>query len=126
MIGIFSKTGGTNGKHAAKPAVESIAAASYIDVQIYEHIMASQFWTIPEATSLLQTVQYAKIRSHKFLCIIQGMPNISDSDVSLSGIDTKLFDTLRAEQAKIKKAMELFGKRKPKGSRVGDGEDDDE
>lgn len=112
MIGIFSKTGGTNGKHAAKPTIDCIAAASYIDVQIYERVVGSQFRTVPEATSLLQTVQFAKIRSHEFLCILQGLPNISDSDVSLSGTDTKVFDTFKAEQPKIKKAMELFGKRK--------------
>ena len=112
--------GGTNGKHAAK------SAASYIDVQIYKCIMGSQFWTIPEATSLLQTVQYAKIHLHKFLCILQGLLNISDSDISLSGADTKLFNTLRAKQPKIKKAMELFGKRKKKESWAGDGEDDNE
>ena len=107
--------GGTNGKHAAVPTVSWIPSASYIDVQIYEHIVGSRFWAIPDVTSLLQTFQFAKIHSHEFLCILKGILNISDSYASLTESDMKLFHTFKSEHTKITKAIELLGKKKKKG-----------
>ena len=111
-----------NGKHAAVPTVSCIPSALYIDVQIYKHIVGSRFWAIPDVTSLLQTFQFAKICSHKFLCILQGILNISDSYVSLTKSDMKLFHTFKSEHTTITKAIELLGKKKMKG---GQGWDED-
>ena len=123
MIGIFLKMGGTNGKHAAVPTVSCIPSVSYIDMQIYEHIVGSRFWAIPDATSLLQTFQFAKIRSHEFLCILKGILNISGSYASLTKSDTKLFHTFKSEHTKITKAIELLGKKKRKGGQGWDEND---
>ena len=123
MIGIFLKTGGTNGKYAAVPTVSWIPSVLYIDVQIYEHIVGSGFWAIPDATLLLQTFQFSKIHSHKFLCILKGILNIPDSYVSLSKSDTKLFHTFKSEHTMITKAIELLGKKKRKGGQGWDEND---
>ena len=112
VIGIFLKTGGTNGKYAAVPTVSWIPSVLYIDVQIYEHIVGSGFWAIPDATLLLQTFQFSKIHSHKFLCILKGILNISSSYVPLAKSNMKLFHTFKSEHTKITKAIELLGKKK--------------
>jgi hypothetical protein len=115
VIALYSKTGGKNGKHESVSDSSSICAVSNVAVQIFEHMHARQFHSIPEATSLLQTSQFALFGSHSFLCLLSFPPKTSASGVELGQEDAERFKSLFAHEDKFKEAMRLFRKRGQSG-----------
>ena len=100
--------------------VDTIATVSYIDVQVYECVIGPQFQTIPDTTSLFQTYQFVKILSHEFLCVLTGIPTISDTYISLASADSALFKNLKVDHLKIKCGIKCFQKRKTQGGLLED------
>lgn len=109
------KSGGAGGKHGSVTALERIAQASYIGVQLFEHRAAEHCLAIPEATALLGTLNFAHLPSHAFLFALSPSPSVhGNGDISLSPGSSLLFSDLKAALPQVKEAMKLFGKRKRK------------
>ena len=64
---------------------------------------------LPDATSLLQTSQFAMFSSHSFLCLLSFPPKTSASSIELGQEDAEHFKSLFDED-KFKEAMQLFRK----------------
>lgn len=109
-MALYSKTGGKQGKHESISDSSNISAVSNIAVQIFEHMHARQFHSIPEATSILQTKQFALLSSISFLCLLSSTPNTTAVGIELAQEDAERFKTLLAGQATFK-AMRLSRKR---------------
>ena len=71
-------------------------------------------WYLPEATSLLQTSQFAMFSSHSFLCLLSFPPKTSASGIELGQEDAEHFKSLFDED-KFKEAMRLLRKRGQSG-----------
>ena len=65
---------------------------------------------LPEATSLLQTSQFAMFSSHSFLCLLSFPPKTSASGIELGQEDAEHFKSLFAHEDKFNEAMRLFRK----------------
>lgn len=115
VLAIYVKSGGAGGKHGSVKAVERIAQASYIAVQLFEHSSAEHFLAIPGPTALLGTLHFAHLPSHAFLFALSPPPFIhANGDLKLSPGSSLLFRDLKAALPQVKDAMRLFGKPKPK------------
>ena len=67
VVGLYSKTGGKNGKHGSVSESSNISAISYMAVQAFEHI---QFCSVPAATAIFQTRQFLLLSSMHFLTLL--------------------------------------------------------
>ncbi|KIJ92452.1 hypothetical protein K443DRAFT_30663, partial [Laccaria amethystina LaAM-08-1] len=52
VVAMYSKTGGKNGKHSAITELSSIAAVSYLSVQLFRYRTGGQFHPVPDATAI--------------------------------------------------------------------------
>ncbi|KAJ7292486.1 hypothetical protein C8J57DRAFT_1456964 [Mycena rebaudengoi] len=125
VIELYSKGGGKNGKH--EPVTESniITAISYASVQVFEHQHGAQFRSIPLATAVLQTKQFAHIPSINFLCLISA-PKPVTIGLELTQDDAQRFKALMSGTSRVEEAMKLFRKRgnaAKDGNEDGDGEE---
>ena len=66
--------------------------------------------SIPEATSILQTKQFALLSSISFLCLLSSTPNTTAVGIELAQEDAERFKTLLAGKETFKEAMRLFRK----------------
>ncbi|KAJ7497912.1 hypothetical protein B0H11DRAFT_1659501, partial [Mycena galericulata] len=87
------KTGGKNGRHAWVSDCSSIAAASNIPTQVYEHMTSGrQFRAIPQALQGLRVPQFALIPSSAFLGLLTNSPEpVSMIGIKLSATDGALY-----------------------------------
>jgi hypothetical protein len=122
-----SKGGGKYGQHQPVTDSANISALSKISVQLFEKIHGTQFRSIPSATALLQTKQFAHILPINFLCLLSAVPKLLPTGLELGAEDSERFKKLATGEAKFDDAMKLFRKRgKKKAGAEGDSEDDDE
>ena len=66
--------------------LSNICAVSNIAVQVFEHMHARQFLSIPEATSCFQTHQFTLFGSNSFICLLSCPPKTSTSGIELEKI----------------------------------------
>jgi uncharacterized membrane protein len=125
-IALYSKTGGKQGKHESISDSSNICAVSNIAVQIFEYVHARQFRSIPEATSILQTKQFALLGSISFLCLLSSTPVVTAIGMELTQEDTEHFKILYAAESNFKEAMCLSRKRGRGKQNDGLGEEDEE
>ncbi|KAF8239866.1 hypothetical protein L208DRAFT_1236051, partial [Tricholoma matsutake] len=104
------RTGGNQGKHKSISDSSNISAILNIAVQIFEYTHACQFHSIPEATSILQTKQFALLSSISFLCLLSSTPNTTAVGIELAQEDAECFKTLLAGKETFKEAMHLSRK----------------
>lgn len=102
VVALYSKTGGSNGKHAFVATIDSLSQASYIAVQLYERFGGYHFSHIPEAISLLQTRQYALLPPAAFLCVISAPTSSQGDKIALLDQDCGLFGDLNSLPGKQK------------------------
>ncbi|KAJ7907834.1 hypothetical protein B0H13DRAFT_1618080, partial [Mycena leptocephala] len=126
VFGMNSKGGGKYGQHQPVTDSANISALSKISVQLFEKIHGTQFRSIPSATALLQTKQFAHILPINFLCLLSAVPKLLPTGLELGAEDSERFKKLATGEAKLNDAMKLFRKRGKKAGAEGDSEDDDE
>lgn len=111
MFGLHSKGGGKYGKHAPVTESSNISALSKISLQVFENVHGSQFRSIPTATAIVQTKQFAHIPSINFLCLLTAPPKLLPQGFELAAEDLERFKTLSKNFSKFEEAMTLFRKR---------------
>jgi len=111
VVALYSKTGGKNSKHESVSDSSNICAVSNVAVQLFEYMHGRQFRSIPEATSIFQTKQFALLGSNAFLCLLSLPPRSTVPGLELSQEDADRFKNLLMHEDKFKEAMRLFRKR---------------
>jgi hypothetical protein len=81
-------------------------------VQLFEYWIGCQFRSIPEATALFRTKQYAILAPTSFICLLSMVPKHNHADIELSADDAHLFKTMQQNCAKFREAVKLFRMRK--------------
>jgi hypothetical protein len=82
---MYSKTGGKNGKHSAITELSSIAAVSYLSVQLFRYRIGRQFHSVSDPTAIFQTKQFLLLSSIQFLCLVD--TKITDAQLAASFIE---------------------------------------
>ena len=111
---MYSKTGGKNGKHSAITESSSIAAVSYLAVQLFQYRLARQFRSVPDATAIFQTKQFLLLSSLQFLCLVDtklSSAQLTASFIELSSEDVDRYRALRDGQKELTAALKLSKKR---------------
>ncbi|PPQ87308.1 hypothetical protein CVT25_002058 [Psilocybe cyanescens] len=114
VVAMYSKTGGKNGKHSAITESSSIAAVSYLAVQLFQYRLARQFRSVPDATAIFQTKQFLLLSSLQFLCLADtkiSAEQLARSFVELTQEDTDRYRALRDGQKELTAAIKLSRKR---------------
>ena len=113
VIGLYSKTGGKNGKHSSVGESSNISAISYLAVQVLEHMYARQFRSVPAATAIFQTRQYMLLLSINFLTLLDYKESSQQqgSILELSHDDLNRFRTLQKADKQLQAALKLSRKR---------------
>ncbi|KIM79928.1 hypothetical protein PILCRDRAFT_73649 [Piloderma croceum F 1598] len=114
VVALYAKTGGKNGKHMAITDSSNVSTASYIGVQVFEHMYSGLFRVIPEATALFFTKRFALLQPISFLCLLSSLPDTATNSnhLELARVDLTLFQTLQAHRTRFESAMTLLRKRK--------------
>ena len=91
-------------------------------VQVFEHMYARQFRTVPSATAVFQTRQFLLLSSISFLTLLdyKESPQQQGSIFELSPEDLNRFCTLQKANKQLQAALKLSQKR---GSNKSDLED---
>ncbi len=108
---IYAKSGGKNAKHGSVEDSNTIGALSNIAVQIFEHTYGRQFRSITQATSTLQTNQYALLPPLNFLCKLNNSPTLTPGGLVLHQNDEALFKELQGASQRLSEAMVLSRRR---------------
>ncbi|KAF8161506.1 hypothetical protein B0H34DRAFT_767051 [Crassisporium funariophilum] len=113
VIALYSKTGGKNGKHSSVTESSNISAISYLAVQVFEHMYAQQFRSIPAATAIFQTRQFTQLSAINFLTLLdyKGSSQNQGSNLELSFEDLTRFRTLQKANKQLQAALKLSRKR---------------
>lgn len=112
VISLYSKTGGKNGKHAWVPSVTSIAAVSYIPLQVFEHMHNRQFRAIPQAFQFMQIKKFSLLPGSLFLCTLDHTPRRILANLEVTEADYQRFIVLRNRTQHIMSALKDFNGRK--------------
>lgn len=72
-----SRDGAKNGKHTWVASVKNIGLASYISMQLFEHISRNQFRAILRRMMFLGTYTFAHLSSDQFLRHLPGTHQLS-------------------------------------------------
>ena len=117
---MYSKTGGKNGKHSAITESSSIAAVSYLSVQLFRYHIALQFHSVSDVTAIFQTKRFVLLSSVQFLCLID--TKITDAQLAVCFIELTPEDTdrYRALQNGQKELTAVIKLRKKQGGRAED------
>ncbi|KAJ7258599.1 hypothetical protein C8J57DRAFT_1073662, partial [Mycena rebaudengoi] len=109
------KGGGKHGKH--EPVTDStiVTAVSYVSGQVFEHLHAALFRSIPTETAMLQTKQFCHLPSINLLCLLSKAPKITPTGLELLPEDSDRFKKLVGGLLRFNEAMVLFRKRGKKG-----------
>ena len=110
VLALYSKTGGKNGKHSSVSESSNVAAISYMAVQVFEHMYAQQFRSVPAATAMFQTHQFLLLSSLHFLTLLDYKES-SEHILELSPEDLNRFRTLQKADKQLQAAFKLSKKR---------------
>jgi len=116
--GLYSKTGGKNGKHAGVNDVHNIAAISYLVVQLFE-LSYGVFRAVTSRTAILQTFEYSHLPSSHCLCKIHKVVAVGNSQVDVNQEVLALFCELQNGFEAFGEAIKFMNQRgtaKPKAS----------
>lgn len=119
------KGGGKNGRYGSVDDTSTIGAVSYIGVQVFEYRFSRQFRPITKGTATYQTVQYAQLPSHGFLCLLTAPPREQMGNLAIDSVDGKIFKELLDNSIKLREAVKMFRKRTKKGDSAECDDDDD-
>jgi hypothetical protein len=120
FIALYSKTGGKNGKHSSVTVSDSSnisASISYMAVQVFEHMHAQQFRSVPAATAIFQTHQFLLVSSIHFLTLLDYKASSGSGSqqqgptLELLPQDLDRFRTLQKANKELQAALKLSQKR---------------
>ncbi|PPR00996.1 hypothetical protein CVT24_000570 [Panaeolus cyanescens] len=114
VITLYSKAGGRNGAHAAITDSSSIAAVSYIGMQIFEHRQGGHFSSRTNTTALLNTNHFAFIHPFQFLILIPStsVARQSNNMIVLNEEQFRHFKALEPQVKRLAVAQKSFRSRK--------------
>ena len=123
VLALYSKTGGKNGKHSSVSESSNISAISYMAVQVFEHMYARQFRSVPAAMAIFQTRQFLLLSALHFLMLLDYKESSQQQTSILepSPADLNRFRTLQKVDKQLQAAFKLS--KKPGGNSDNDGED---
>ncbi|GLB42721.1 hypothetical protein LshimejAT787_1201700 [Lyophyllum shimeji] len=112
VLSIYSKTGGSNGRHCYVTDSSNIAAVSNIAVQVFENSVGSQFRSIPHS-QVLHAKRFDFIPSSAFLCTLINAPVSTENGLKLSANDWTVYTELNSKEnlPKIVQAVMALQKR---------------
>lgn len=92
--------------------LSKISAISNMVVQVFEHMYAQQFRSVPTATVIIQTRQFLLLSSIKFLMLLdyKGSSQQQGSTLELSPDDLHRFHTLQKADKQLQAAIKLLQK----------------
>ena len=123
VLTIYSKTGGSNGKHAWVDKANIITAASNIVIQVFEFHFGTLFSERPPSHKFPQLKCFDIIPSALFLCALQHSPAQTEAGLKISTDDSNLFKCLKAQMSNLTEAIKELTKKKKKSAGDNDGED---
>jgi len=113
---MYMKKPGENAKHEHTRATTNLSTLSNIAVQVFEHAHGRLFSSIPTATALLGTFQFACLAPSHILSLLLSAPQtLSSGGLELSAVDVTFFSELQSGIKAISGAMKEFGKREVRG-----------
>lgn len=124
-MSIYSKSAGKAGKHGLIPEASSIAAVSNIPVQLFEHMIGTQFRE-NHAAQRLHIKRYCLLPSSAFLSALDTAPFTSEAGLKISQKDWLLFKALKDKLEDIIKAVNTLGGRKKKKAVIPSENEDEE
>ncbi|KLO09998.1 hypothetical protein SCHPADRAFT_819503 [Schizopora paradoxa] len=101
VVSLYSKGGGKNGKHADVDAVEHLAGASYISVQVFEHSHVRSFRNIPDDFRNLTVYEFAHLPSLQFLALLANPIKETKTGIEISVGDANFWTLLSKWTATI-------------------------
>ncbi|KAF9458032.1 hypothetical protein BDZ94DRAFT_1325802 [Collybia nuda] len=125
VMSIYSKSAGRAGKHGLIPQASSIAAVSNIPVQLFEHMIGSQF-RANHAAQRLHIKKYCLLPSSAFLSTLDTAPFASGAGLKISQQDWLFFKALKDKLKDIMKAVSTLGGRKKKNVAIPSENEDEE
>ncbi|KAJ7602998.1 hypothetical protein DFH06DRAFT_1350726 [Mycena polygramma] len=126
VFGMHSKGGGKYGKHEPVTDSTNISALSKISVQLFEKLHGTQSRSIPSATAILQTKQFAHVPPINFLCLLSAVPKLLPTGLELGADDSERFKKLSMGLNKFDDAIKLSRKRGKKTAATGVESDSDD
>ncbi|KAJ7812195.1 hypothetical protein B0H14DRAFT_2377696, partial [Mycena olivaceomarginata] len=101
VFGMHSKGGGKYGKHEPVTDSSNISALLEISVQVFENLHGAQFRSIPSATAVVQTKQFAHIPPIHFLCLLSAPARLIPTGIELTQEDAVHFKTLAGSRRQL-------------------------
>ncbi|KDQ52274.1 hypothetical protein JAAARDRAFT_139109 [Jaapia argillacea MUCL 33604] len=114
VLGIYSKSGGKNGKHCWVSDASMITAVSYLAVQTFEKANGRTFREIPQALRNMRACKFALLPSTLFLCALDTMPHRVAQSIQLSQQDYARLKLLEAGLSEIQAAIKSLTSRPKK------------
>lgn len=113
VLSVYSKPAGKASKHGLVSQASTIGAVSNIPVQMFKHMLGSQFRTNHSA-QWLHVKEYCLLSSSAFLLTLGMAPFASEASLKISPQDWMLFKTLKDKLVDVIKAVGALGGRKTK------------
>jgi hypothetical protein len=113
VLSVYCKSAGKAGTHGLVPQASNIGAVSNIPVQLFEHMLGSQFRTNHTAQQL-HVKKYCLLPSSAFLSTLDTAPFASEAGLKISLGDWLLFKVLKDKLVNVIKAVGTLGGRKKK------------
>lgn len=128
VLSIYSKSGGKNGTHSWVAEASSVAAISYIPVQIFEHVIGRHFRAIPQTLTWLQVKQFTLLPASAFLCVLDSAPwrIMETQNFQVSVTDSTRYDKLVKQEQKIILILKSINSRRRKGAEEANEREEDE
>lgn len=137
VLGLYSKSGGKNGKHCWASDSSNISALSYIPVQLFEPMerVSRQFRHVARSCSTLSALhlsRFALLPATSFLCMLENAPRVLAQTILISPTDNARFIALNTQVSRVIMAIKDLTRkpRRKQSSRVDrvddtDGSDED-
>ncbi|RDX45703.1 hypothetical protein OH76DRAFT_1486179 [Lentinus brumalis] len=127
VISVYSKGGGKHGRNGWVAVIESVSAASYIAIQVYDHTFGRQFCgSTSEAMARCRKKSYALIDPHLLLCKTRHPPKPVAGDLQVSPEDVQDFSRLKAVLPRLLAVVKELKKRKQSKNTAAEDADDEE
>ncbi|KAG9084879.1 hypothetical protein FRC06_003851 [Ceratobasidium sp. 370] len=123
VLMMYSKGGGKAGKHGWVNKQINLASVSNVLVQLWEHWMDNNFFSVPKRTAAHYAKRYAHLRSQHILYVLSLNEKLevqTDQVICLNGALSKTWKVLNHEREKIRLVVDDLLRRRRKANKEGD------
>ncbi|KAG8715662.1 hypothetical protein FRC08_010297 [Ceratobasidium sp. 394] len=123
VLTMYSKGGGKVGKHGWVNKQANLASVSNVLVQLWEHWMDNDFFSVPKRTAAHYAKRYAHLRSQHILYVLSPNEKLelqTDQVIRLNSALSKTWKVLNHEREKIRLVVEDLLRRRRKADEDGD------